>query len=130
MTSVTRDPYIVMILIGIFYIVIGTFMESIAQIILFTPVFLPLVRDLGIDPVLFGVFTVITCEIGFLTPPLGGSLNVASRISGATIEQVSVAVLPFIAAYIGGLLLLVFWPQATLWLPDLAYGIARHWREG
>ena len=125
MTSVTRNPYLVMILIGIFYIIIGTFMESIAQIILFTPVFLPLVRDLGVDPVLFGIYTVITCEIGFLTPPLGGNLNVASRLSGATIEQVSVAVLPFIAAYIGGLLFLVFYPQATLWLPDLVYGIAR-----
>ncbi len=125
MTSVTRNPYIVLILIGIFYIIIGTFMESIAQIILFTPVFLPLVRDLGVDPVLFGVYTVITCEIGFLTPPLGGNLNVASRISGATIEQVSAAVLPFIAAYIGGLLFLVFYPQATLWLPDLVYGVTR-----
>ena len=66
----------------------------------------------------------MTCEIGFLTPPLGGNLNVASRISGITIEQVSVAVLPFILAYILGLLFLIFVPEATLWLPNLVYGEA------
>jgi tripartite ATP-independent transporter DctM subunit len=124
-TSVTDNVFLVMILIGIFYIIIGTFMESLAQIILFTSVFLPLVTHLGVDPVLFGVFTVITCEIGFLTPPLGGNLNVASRISGITIEQISVAVLPFIAAYALGLLILIFFPEVSLWLPDLFYGPSR-----
>ena len=123
-TGVTRDPVIVLMLIGVFYIIVGTFMESLAQIILFTSVFLPLVTQLGVDPVLFGVFTVITCEIGFLTPPLGGNLNVGARISGATIEQISVAVLPFILAYIAGLLFLIFVPGATLWLPNLVYGPA------
>jgi len=124
-TGMTTNVYVVLILIGIFYIIIGTFMESLAQIILFTAVFLPLVTGLGVDPVLFGVFTVITCEIGFLTPPLGGNLNVAARISGITIEQVSVAVLPFILAYMAGLLLLIFFPELALWLPDLVYGPAR-----
>nr|WP_306265576.1 TRAP transporter large permease [Pararhizobium sp. IMCC3301] len=124
-TSMTVNVYIVLILIGIFYIIIGTFMESLAQIILFTSVFLPLVVGLGVDPVVFGVFTVITCEIGFLTPPLGGNLNVAARISGVSIEQVSVAVLPFIAAYCLGLLLIIFFPEMSLWLPNLFYGPAR-----
>ena len=120
-TSITENVFVVMLLIGIFYIVIGTFMESLAQIILFTAVFLPLVTSLGVDPVLFGVFTVITCEIGFLTPPLGGNLNVASRISGITIEQVSVAVLPFIVAYLVGMVLLILFPGLSLWLPNLFY---------
>ncbi|MCW2305900.1 TRAP transporter large permease [Rhodobium gokarnense] len=125
-TSLTTNVYLVMILIGIFYIIIGTFMESLAQIILFTAVFLPLVTSLGVDPVLFGVFTVITCEIGFLTPPLGGNLNVASRISGVTIEQISVAVLPYIVAYILGMLLLIFLPDVATFFPDMVYGPARH----
>ena len=124
-TSYTTNAFVVMILIGIFYIIIGTFMESLAQIILFTSVFLPLVTSLGIDPVLFGVFTVITCEIGFLTPPLGGNLNVSARISGVTIEQVSAAVVPFIIAYCIGLLMLIFFPAMSLFLPDMVYGIAR-----
>ena len=123
-TSLTTNPYVIMVFIGIFYIFIGTFMESLAQIILFTPVFLPLVSKLGVDPVLFGVFTVVTCEIGFLTPPLGGNLNIAARISNTTIEQVSVAVLPLIIAYGIGLLILIFFPALSLGLPDLLYGKA------
>jgi len=80
-TSITSNPLLVLLLIGIFYIFIGTFMESLAQIVLFTAVFLPLVTSIGVDPVFFGIFTVITCEIGFLTPPLGANLTVAARIS-------------------------------------------------
>ncbi len=125
-TSITSSPILIMVFIGIFYIIIGTFMESLAQIILFTAVFLPLVQSLGVDPVLFGVFTVMTCEIGFLTPPLGGNLNVASRISGVSIEQISVAVLPFILAYVLGLLFMIFIPEATLWLPNSFYGVATY----
>jgi C4-dicarboxylate transporter DctM subunit len=121
-TSITSNPFLVMLLIGIFYIFIGTFMESLAQIVLFTAVFLPLVSSLGIDPVLFGIFTVITCEIGFLTPPLGANLTVASRISGISIERISTAVLPFILAYIIGMIILIFVPELTLFLPNFVYG--------
>ena len=121
-SSITENPILVLLLIGVFYIFIGTFMESLAQIILFTAVFLPLVSSLGIDPVLFGVFTVITCEIGFLTPPLGANLTVASRISGVSIERISVAVLPFIVAYIVGMVILILLPDLTLFLPNLAFG--------
>lgn len=124
-TSITDNRILVLMLIGVFYILIGTFMESLAQIILFTAVFLPLVMQLGVDPVLFGIFTVMTCEIGFLTPPVGGNLNVAARITGISIEQVSIAVLPFILAYVVGLMFLILIPEATLFLPDLVYGPSR-----
>ena len=121
-TSLTTNPFLVLMLIGIFYIFIGTFMESLAQIVLFTAVFLPLVTSLGIDPVFFGIFTVITCEIGFLTPPLGANLTVASRISGISIERISVAVIPFIFAYVLGMIVLALFPDLTLFLPNWAYG--------
>lgn len=124
-TSITDNPYLVLILIGVFYIFIGTFMESLAQIVLFTAVFLPLAVSLGIDPVFFGIFTVITCEIGFLTPPLGANLTVAARISGISIERISVAVLPFILAYIIGMLILIMFPDIALWLPNKFYGEAK-----
>jgi len=115
----------VLLLIGIFYIFIGTFMESLAQIVLFTSVFLPLVVSLGIDPVFFGIFTVITCEIGFLTPPLGANLTVAARISGISMERISVAVVPFILAYIVGMLVLILFPDIVLFLPNWLYGAAK-----
>ncbi len=120
--AVTDNAIFVLLLIGVFYIFIGTFMESLAQIILFTAVFLPAVTALGVDPVLFGVFTVITCEIGFLTPPLGANLTVAARISGISIERISVAVLPFIVAYIIGMVILVLIPDLSLFLPNWVYG--------
>ena len=124
-TSITENKILVLLLIGIFYIFIGTFMESLAQIVLFTAVFLPLVTSLGVDPVMFGIFTVITCEIGFLTPPLGANLTVAARISGISIERISVAVLPFILAYIVGMLVLIIFPELTVFLPDWLYGEAK-----
>ncbi len=124
-TSITDNPILVLLLIGIFYIFIGTFMESLAQIVLFTAVFLPLVSSLGVDPVFFGIFTVITCEIGFLTPPLGANLTVAARISGISMERISVAVLPFILAYIVGMLILIVFPDIVLFLPDWLYGEAK-----
>lgn len=124
-TAITTNKYLVLLLIGIFYIFIGTFMESLAQIVLFTAVFLPLALSLGIDPVMFGIFTVITCEIGFLTPPLGANLTVAARISGISIERISVAVLPFIGAYIVGMLILIGFPELATVLPDWLYGPAR-----
>jgi C4-dicarboxylate transporter DctM subunit len=123
-TSITENKFLVLLLIGIFYIFIGTFMESLAQIVLFTAVFLPLVTSLGVDPVMFGIFTVITCEIGFLTPPLGANLTVAARISGISIERISVAVLPFIGAYIIGMLLLILFPDLAVLLPNWLYGPA------
>jgi len=123
--TITENPILIMLLIGIFYIFIGTFMESLAQIVLFTAVFLPLAKSLGVDPVMFGIFTVITCEIGFLTPPLGANLTVAARISGISIERVSVAVLPFILVYIIGMMILILFPDITLFLPDLVYGEAK-----
>lgn len=124
-TALTSNPTLVLLIIGVFYIFIGTFMESLAQIVLFTAVFLPLASSLGVDPVLFGIFTVITCEIGFLTPPLGANLTVAARISGISIERISVAVLPFILAYIIGMIILILVPDLTLFLPNWAYGAAK-----
>ncbi|MEM8653658.1 MAG: TRAP transporter large permease [Pseudomonadota bacterium] len=124
-TSITTNVFLVLLLIGVFYIFIGTFMESLAQIVLFTAVFLPLVTSLGVDPVMFGIFTVITCEIGFLTPPLGANLTVAARISGISIERISVAVLPFILAYIIGMVVLIFFPDLTTFLPNWLYGEAK-----
>ena len=118
----TQNPIIVMCIIGVFYIFIGTFMESLAQIILFTPVLLPVVVNLGVDPVLFGVFTVMTCEIGFLTPPMGGNLFIAARVTGISVEEVSIGVLPFIVPYIIGLLFMILVPEFVLYLPDFFYG--------
>ncbi len=118
-------PWLVMLLIGIFYIIVGMWLESIPQIIIFTAVFFPLVTSLGIDPVVFGIFTVMTCEIGFLTPPIGVNLFVAARISKISIEEISVGVLPLLIPYVAMILILVFYADWVTYLPDLVYGPSR-----
>ncbi|WP_299844597.1 TRAP transporter large permease [uncultured Roseovarius sp.] len=118
-------PWLVMLLIGVFYILVGMWLESIPQIIIFTAVFFPLVTSLGIDPVVFGIFTVMTCEIGFLTPPIGVNLFVAARISKISIEEISVGVLPLLIPYLAMILLLVFFSDWVTFLPDLVYGPMR-----
>lgn len=115
-------PWLVLLLIGVFYIIVGMWLESIPQIIIFTAVFLPLVTSLGVDPVLFGIFTVMTCELGFLTPPIGVNLFVAARISNVSIEQISLGVLPLLIPYVAMIFILVFFSEWVTFLPDLVYG--------
>ncbi len=120
--GIIQHTWLVLLLIGLIYIVAGMWLESIPQIIIFTAVFFPLVTSLGVDPILFGIFTVMTCEIGFLTPPIGVNLFVAARISNVTIEDISVGVLPLLIPYIAMILLLVFAGDFVTFLPDLVYG--------
>ena len=98
------------------------FLESIAQIILFTPLLLPIVVPLGVDPIVFGVIMVLACEIGFLTPPVGVNLFVAARLTGLGVEQISVAVIPFLFVFLFLILALAIFPQVVLFLPDMVYG--------
>jgi C4-dicarboxylate transporter DctM subunit len=112
--SLTRDPYLMLLLIAIILIILGTFMETLSTIIILTPILLPMVKQLGVDPIHFGIILVVTSEIGFLTPPLGVNLFVACGISGLKIEEISRRVLPFIATIIFGLLLILFFPQISL----------------
>lgn len=125
LTSIGDNPLIFLAIVAVFYIIIGTFMDSLAQIVIFTPVLLPVAISLGIDPIFFGVFTIITAEIGFLTPPVGGNLYVAQRIGNVSLESISLAVVPFFGAYIAGLVIVTLWPELTLFLPDLVFGESR-----
>ncbi len=119
---IVQDKWLFLLVVGTFLILIGTFMESLAQIILFTPVLLPAAIATGIDPITFGIFTVLTCEIGFLTPPVGGNLFIGARLAKASIEQISVAVIPFCFAYIFGMAFVVAFPELVVWLPNLVFG--------
>lgn len=114
-----------MLMIGALYMIVGMWLESIPQIIIFTAVFFPLVTALGVDPVAFGIFTVLACEIGFLTPPIGVNLFVAARVANISVEQVSLGVLPLLLPYLAVLILMAIYPDWVSFLPDLAYGVSR-----
>ena len=82
-------------------------------------------KEANIDPVVFGIFTVLTCEIGFLTPPIGINLFVAARITGDSIEKISIGVLPLLIPYILMVLILVYFSDWVTYLPDLVYGVSK-----
>ena len=122
LSGVTESPFLLLMIISVILIITGMFLESIAQIILLTPLLLPIVMALGVDPIVFGIIMVISCEVGFLTPPVGANLFVAARITNLGIDKISIAVLPFLLAYIGVLIFVSLFPDLITWLPDLVYG--------
>jgi C4-dicarboxylate transporter DctM subunit len=119
--SLSDNKYVILFVIIAALIFIGMWIDTIAQIILLTPVLLPVVKALGVDPVHFGIIFVLCCEIGFLTPPLGVNLFVAMRLTGVSIESLSKSALPYVAVLIVSVVLIVFFPQLALWLPNLFY---------
>jgi len=121
--GISTDPHVVLLLIIAVLYVLGMFMETLATIIILVPVLLPVILKLGIDPIHFGIILVVTNNVAMLTPPLGVNLFVASRISHLSVERVSVAVLPYIAALTLAILLITFFPAIATWLPyTLGYG--------
>ena len=122
LSGVTESPFLLLMIISVILIITGMFLESIAQIILLTPLLLPIVMALGVDPIVFGIIMVISCEVGFLTPPVGANLFVAARITNLGIDKISIAVLSFLLAYIGVLIFVSLFPDLITWLPDLVYG--------
>lgn len=110
-SALSSDPVLVLLLISAFLVFVGMFMETLSTIVLLTPIFLPILLALGVHPVQFGILFVVLSEVGFLTPPLGVNLYVASAVSGEPVETLSKAVLPFVLVLLGfcGLLIAVPW---------------------
>ena len=122
LSGVTDNAFVILMIIALILIITGMFLESIAQIILFTPLMLPIVMALGVDPIVFGIIMVISCEIGFLTPPVGANLFVAARITNLGIDRISLAVIPFLIAYMIVLVIVAGFPTLVTFLPDFFYG--------
>ena len=108
------SKYTLLIIICIFLLIIGTFMETLATTMILTPILLPMITTFDIDVIQFGVIMVVTNAIGMLTPPLGLNRFVACNLTGLSLEQVSSQVIPFICALILGLALIAFIPWLSL----------------
>ena len=121
-TGVTKSPFFILVLISIFLTFVGMWLNTLAQVLILTPIFLPVIKEVGIDPVHFGIVFVVNCEIGYLTPPLGTSLFVALGIADTTLGAIAKAVLPFIATMFLCVLLLSYFPNLSLFLPNLLFG--------
>lgn len=116
MLAVSDNPIIVMLLILILLLFVGCFMDTLAAIIILTPILLPIVTGLGFDPIHFGIIMVVGLAVGFITPPVGVNLFVAQGISGVSFESLVKKVIPFIVVLTIMLVIISYVPQLSLLL--------------
>lgn len=118
--GITDSKTGILIIIMVILLIVGTFMDPTPAILIFVPIFLPIVTDLGVDPVHFGAMVVMNLSVGVITPPVGNVLFVGSKVAGLRIEPVVAKLWPFMIGIILTLFVVVFVPQISLWLPTVA----------
>lgn len=117
--GLTDNPVMILLLITVILLVLGTFMDMAPLIIICTPIFLPVAKAFGVDPVQFGVILLLNCGIGLITPPVGSVLFVGSAIAGVPMTASLKSIWPFYIACFAVLMLVTFVPALSLWLPTL-----------
>jgi tripartite ATP-independent transporter DctM subunit len=119
--SITAQPWAILLLVNIFLLIVGCFMETIAAITILVPVLLPLMDKIGVDPVHFGLIMVLNLMIGLLTPPVGMVLYILARVADISFERTTKACLPFLIPLLVSLALVTYWPSMVMFLPNLFY---------
>ena len=117
--SITNDKFMVLLLINIFLLIVGALMEPAAATIILTPILAPIAVKLGVDIVHFGIIMTVNLAIGFVTPPVGSNLFVASAVSGMKVEEIARAVMPMVVLMILLLMVITYVPALSLFLPSL-----------
>lgn len=117
--GVSDSKYVILLLVNIMFLAVGCFIDNISSMIILTPIFLPVMVELGVDPTHFGLFMTVALAIGFITPPYGANLFVASAVSGERIDSISKEVLPFVAIMVICLLLFTYCPVFSMFLVNL-----------
>lgn len=118
------SPIVLLLLLNAVLLVLGMILDASAILILVTPVIVPALAAVGIDPVHFGIVMIVNMMIGMLTPPVGMALFIVANIAKAPVMQVAVECIPYIIGFLVILILITFVPQLVLWIPDLVYGPA------
>jgi TRAP-type C4-dicarboxylate transport system permease large subunit len=119
--SISSSPWVFLLLANGFLLFVGCFMETIAAITILVPVFMPILAQLGIDPIHFGLIMVLNLMIGLITPPVGIVIFVLAKISELSFERTVVAILPWILPLLATLALITYVPELVLWLPGILY---------
>jgi tripartite ATP-independent transporter DctM subunit len=120
-----QRPYLALFLINILFLALGCIMETTALLLLFTPIFLPLIDKLGVDRVHFGVFYVLNLMIGTLTPPVGTVMYVILNISKISMMEFTKEIWPMLIALTAVLFLITYYPPFVLYIPNLFMGVAK-----
>jgi tripartite ATP-independent transporter DctM subunit len=118
-TALSDNRYVILLCINVLLLVLGTMMDMAPLILILTPILLPVVKTLGVDPVHFGMIMMVNLGIGLITPPVGTVLFVGSAVAGLPIEKVVRALYPFFVAMCLVLLMVTYIPAISLWLPGV-----------
>lgn len=116
--SLDMSPYVLIISLALFFVLLGFFLDGISIIVMSLPITLPIIVQAGFDPIWYGIFLVIMIELGQMTPPVGFNLFVIQGISGKPIYLVALYSIPFFALMCAAVILLVVFPEIALWLPE------------
>ncbi|CAG9297679.1 TRAP transporter large permease [Celerinatantimonas diazotrophica] len=122
LNAVSQNPLVIMFMINIILLIVGVFMDMTPALLIFTPIFLPIASDIGIDPVHFGIIMTFNLCIGICTPPVGSALFIGCSVSKVAIDKVIKPMLPFYAVLVVALMLVTFIPQISLFLPHELLG--------
>jgi len=117
--TISENRYVFLLLVNVLLLLLGTFMDLAPMLLICTPIFMPVILKLGIDPVHFGMIMILNLGIGLITPPVGPTLFVGCAIGKVTMEQVTKELWPFYGAMCLALLLVTYIPAISLWLPGL-----------
>lgn len=117
--SVSENKFVILLLINLILLFVGIFMDMTPAVLIFTPIFLPVVTKLGMDPIHFGIVMVLNLCIGLCTPPVGSVLFIGAGIANTTIEKLIKPLMPLFAAMLVALMLVTYLPEISLWLPSL-----------
>jgi tripartite ATP-independent transporter DctM subunit len=117
--AVSSDKYTFLLYVNILLLVLGTFMDLAPMLLICTPIFLPVVKQFGIDPVHFGIIMILNLGIGLLTPPVGPTMVVGCAIGKVSMEAVSRSIMIFYVPMLIVLMLVTYIPALSLWLPSI-----------
>ena len=120
MISLDLSPVLFMFVVTVLFLILGAFLDTLLMLLIIIPILMPTVTALGIDPVHFGVVSVVNLMIGLVTPPMGELVFLIAGVSGIKVADITKEMWPFLIVLIGLLFVLVYVPQLTLWLPEMA----------
>lgn len=117
--SISNNPVVILLIINLILLIVGTFSDVAPNILILTPIFLPVILRLGIDPVHFGIIVIVNQAIALVTPPVGNCLYICANLSKCSVEKVFGASVPYLVSNFTVLALVTLWPGLVLWLPNL-----------
>jgi len=117
--GISSNKYVILLILNIFLLIVGTFMDMAPALLIFTPIFLPIVQSFGMSPIHFGVMMVMNLSVGTITPPVGNVLFVGCSVAKLRVEQVMKHLIPLFVAIFAALMMVTYIPALSEWIPTV-----------